>query len=229
MKNIFKVTATFLMAGICLSGVSASAHGTDDHGTDDHGDKMTQTFDYKNFDQINVGGVFEVDVSVGAAFAITISGSEKDMEDLDVYEKDGVLYLKTEKNNRSKKNNNREEVNVRVSLPSLSALKVSGVASGDITGVDADDFDLRVSGVAEVEIEGRCNSLKARVSGVGELDARNFKCKSADVALTGVGEMSVFASESVDVTASGVGSVDVYGKPKKVSKSKALFSEINIK
>lgn len=128
-----------------------------------------------------------------------------------------------------KKHNHSDGITATITLPSLQALRVSGVASGDIEGVDSEEFDLRVSGVAEVDISGTCGMLDAKVSGVGELDAKDLKCRDADVVLSGVGEMSVYASESIDVTASGVGSVNVYGNPKKVDKTKSFFTDISIK
>lgn len=220
---------TIFLAGTIVTasvyGVVANAHDNEASGP-----QITQSFDFKNFDDISIGGVYEVDIQAGTKYSISLSGKKAEMAHIDVYVKDGTLYLSHEKDNRKKKRKGHHDgVQATVTLPALNGLRVAGVASGDVSGVDADDFSLKVSGVAEVEIDGTCNSLSAKVSGVGELNAENFKCKNADVTLSGVGQMDVYASKSVDVTASGVGEVNVYGNPKEVSKSKAMFTQINMK
>ncbi len=221
-KSIFIGTALAL-ASVAAIGLTANAHDDKSHGAD-----VTETYDFEGFERIALGGVYKMNVTVGPDYSITLSGDSQLMDDVNVYLDGSELNLDT-KNNKKKRKQHNNGITADITLPKLSALSVAGVASGDITGVDADDFDLSVSGVAEVNIDGTCKSLKARVSGVGELDARDFKCSNADVSLSGVGEMSVYASSSVDVRASGVGEVVVYGKPEDVKKSKAMFTKITIK
>ena len=177
---------------------------------------------------ISVSGVYEVDVEVGKDYSITLTGPAYEMDNVKVENDDGMLKLGSKKKKWNKRGH-RDGIEATISLPALVEVKVSGVASGDITGVDAEDFELHVSGVAEVEIDGKCGKLQAHVSGVGELDARELKCEDADVHLSGVGEMSVYATDYADISASGVGEVDVYGDPEKVDKNKSLFTQINIK
>lgn len=227
MKFI-KTTATATLALTAMAGlygINAAAH---DHK--DNSESVSQTFDLQGFDEILVGGVFEVDVKVGPGHSVSMKGDPRMMERVEASVENGKLHLGLKKSRKKKKKHGHTDgIEVTVTLPALNALSISGVASGEIDGVDAGNFQLRVSGVAEVDIDGSCDTLDAKVSGVGELDAKDFKCKNADIKLSGVGEMSVYASESVDVSASGVGSVDVYGKPEKIEKSKSMFTEINIR
>ena len=220
----------YLFTGIAMltaaTVFTVGAHAHDD----DHSKTITQTFDFNDFDSVSIGGVYEVDIKVGPSYSISLTGNEDQMENVKVSTEDNTLYLgKKDKKYKKKKQHNHKGIIASITLPDLEALKVSGVASGDVENIDADDFDLSVSGVAEVNIDGSCNTLTARVSGVGELDAENLKCKDVDVTLSGVGEVSVYASKSVDVKASGVGNVQVYGNPDKVSKKKAMFTNVTIK
>ena len=120
-------------------------------------------------------------------------------------------------------------MHAKITLPSLKDLSVSGVADVNVLDLDADDITLSLAGVAELDISGSCVSLTGDVSGVGELDAKNFECKKANITMSGVGEVSVYASEEIDVTASGVGGVVVYGKPENVDTTKSLMSSIRFK
>ena len=220
-----KMTLALLAGSLLAVPVIAAAHPD---GDDDKRDKrqITETFDFEDFDAIAVSGVYELDVKVGGNYSITLKGAADEMDNVEVKQEGRELSLGSK---RKWRKGNRDGITATITLPDLRDVQVSGVASGDFTGIDADDFELHVSGVAEVDIDGKCNSLEAHVSGVGELDASELKCKNADVHLSGVGEVAVYASDYADISASGVGEVDVYGNPEKVDKSKSLFTEINIK
>lgn len=224
---------SILFTAIVMACGAAIVTGIAMAGPDDGGDTITKTYDYSDFDRVSVGGVYDLDVEVGKNYSITLRANARDMSFVKISSEDGTLYLGQKKRDKDgkkrKRYKNNDGITAVITLPELNALKVSGVANGDVSGVDADDFDMSVSGVADVEISGKCNTLTARVSGVGELDAKDFKCKNTKVSLSGVGDVSIYASESVDVKASGVGGVDVYGKPSKVTKKKAKLTNIDIK
>jgi len=221
MTYPLKTRIAALALGAALIPALALAHGKDDKT------HQKQTLDFENFEEISVSGVYDLDVTVGEAFSIKLSGHEREMDNLKVYEKNGTLHL-GKKNKRQKfKNSNGIEANI--TLPNLTGFRISGVAEGHITGIEADNFDIRVSGVGEVTLSGSCDHMTARVSGVGEIDAEDLECKDVHVAMSGVGEANIYASNSVDVSASGVGEVNVWGQPDEVSKSKGWMSSVNIK
>ena len=220
-----KLTLALLATSLLAVPVAVSAHPDhDDEKRDSR--KVTQSFDNEDFDAISVSGVYELDVRVGEDYSVTLSGPADEMDNVEIEQKGSELKLGSK---RKWRRGHREGITASITLPRLEDIAVSGVASGDFTGIDSDRLELHVSGVAEVDIEGRCDSLEAHVSGVGELDASDLECKNAEVHLSGVGEVSVHASDYADISASGVGEVDVYGNPEKVDKNKSLFTEINIK
>ena len=51
-----------------------------DDDEDDDGEKSSRTLDLRDFDKIDVRGVFELDVKVGPDFAIAISGEADDLD-----------------------------------------------------------------------------------------------------------------------------------------------------
>jgi hypothetical protein len=216
--------ALLLTASTLLTAPLAHAHDDADHGPQD-GD-VQQTHDLQDFDAIDVRGVYRLNVVVGDDYKVFTSGQPKETDRMKVYVKNGVLILDQDK--EKTKSKNRKGVWVDISLPSLNDIDITGVGTGDISGVDSDNFELDVSGVGELTITGRCGDLDTTMRGVGEINARGLECENADVNLKGVGEVTLFASESVDVSASGIGSVGVYGKPKKVEKSKGFLSGVTI-
>ena len=120
-------------------------------------------------------------------------------------------------------------MNAVITLPALNAINVSGVVEGVVAGVDADDFRIDMSGVGDLEIDGKCQTLNLKVSGVGDLDAEKFECRKVDVAMSGVGDATVFASEEIDARISGMGDLDVYGEPKTTHMDTGMFSDVTIR
>jgi len=186
--------------------------------------RSSMTLDLRDFDAIEIGGAYRLDVIVGEDFSIELSGPAAEMERVEATLKNGALVLGSRKRLRG----DAKGVKAVVTMPALNRLAVSGVADADISGVRAKDFKLDLSGVGEVIIAGSCDKLVARVSGVGEVDAQSFECRAVDVKVAGVGEARVYASESVAAEVSGMGGIVVYGSPKSVDKRGGFFSEIKV-
>ena len=190
---------------------------------------VSRKLDLAGFDAINIAGVYEIDVRVGSGYSVELSGPENEMNRVEVSVKNGALVLDQRKRQRGeKKLNHRDGVEAVVTMPSLTALKVSGVVDGQIEGVDADNFSVKISGVGDVRIDGECGNLEAKLSGVGDLDARGLECRVGDIRVSGVGSATVFTSDEVEARVSGMGDIDVYGSPEKVRKNKGMFADITV-
>ncbi len=196
---------------------------------DDDDEIVTRTLDLGGFDAITIAGVYELDVRVGPDFSVELSGPAYEMNRVETSVKNGALVLDQRKRIKGEKNrNNRDGIEAVITLPSLTALKISGVVDGRVSDVDADNFSINISGVGDLEVDGECGALDANLSGVGDLDARGLECATAEVKVSGVGSAVVFASDAVDAKVSGMGDIDVYGSPGKVSKNKSMFADITV-
>lgn len=204
-------------AALALTGWAAAA------------ESISKSYDLAGFDRIDVSGVYSIEVTVGGDFAVSLSGSPEEMDRAEVGVDNGVLSLgQTQWKRGEKGRRNDRGLEAKITMPSLNALEVSGVVEGEVVGIDADRFDLDLSGVGDVRLTGVCGRLDADVSGVGDLDAEELKCKTVAVDVSGVGSAVVFASEEVDAEVSGMGDIDVYGSPAKVTKSKNMFADVTI-
>jgi hypothetical protein len=217
--------ATAVVATVFFSPPTVLAHDSEDHGPRE-GD-VQKLHELIDFDKIDIRGIYRLKVTVGEEFRVFTSGAAKEVKDMKVYREGRALVL-DQKRKSKKLNGNNRGVWAEISLPALNVLDVSGVGTGDVTGVDAKVFEINVKGVGDLEITGRCGVLDAIMKGVGSIEAGDLKCEKADVALKGVGSVSLFASEAVDISAKGIGSVDVYGKPKTVDKSNGFLSGVTV-
>lgn len=207
-------------------GDAAAKIGDFHIGDRDKSADISKTYDLKDFDKIDVAGVYELHVNVGGDYAIEISGPQTQMDRVEVSVSNGELRL-DERQHETHWRNHRS-LTATITVPALSAVDISGVVDGEIKGVASDSFSSDISGVGHMEIDGTCGRLKADVSGVGELNAEDLKCKNVDVEVSGVGKASVYASEAVKASVNGMGEIRVSGSPAQVEKSGGLFSKIRV-
>ncbi len=213
-----------IMASLVALGVAGIAVADDD-------EIISETLDLTGFERIEISGVYDLDVNVGSEFSVVLSGPEYEMDLVEASVKDGVLSLDMRDRKRGEKRrwrNKRSGVDASITLPILRGLDVTGVVDGRIRNVNTDEFDVSISGVGDVDIEGECGVLNANLSGVGDLEAEHLECNKVIVKVSGVGDAEVYARDEVDARVSGMGDIDVFGSPEKISKKSSMFSDINV-
>ena len=230
MRIFFGIIIGLVLAvGIAFFAAKSAFGDLRDIGGRDKSKDVTQTLDLAGFDRIDIAGVFEVDVTVGGDFAVTVSGAPDQMDRLDATVENGVLKLDQDEIRFGKNRWRNQGMSAPISLPSLNGFDLAGVADGDVTGIDAEDFRVDIAGVGDLTLTGSCGRFDAQVSGVGDLNAKGLECREVDIDVSGVGSAAVFASESVDASVSGIGSVDIYGSPSKVEKTNSFIASINVR
>jgi len=221
-----KIFASSLSAALLLSAPMALAHEVD------KSDHVKEIHDLSGFTDIEVVGVYKLDVQVGGDFSVKTSGRLKDVEHMEIYVKNDTLVLGTDDKNKrwniGKKNDNHG-IRATITLPVLEAVEVAGIATGEISGIDSQRFEIEVAGISDLTFEGRCRKLEMEQAGLGKTDASDLECENVTVDLAGMGELKVYASESVDADAAGMGQIEIYGNPEDVRKSKTFMSSVKIK
>ncbi len=173
--------------------------------------------------------------------SITITGDEDALEDVHTRLRGDRLEIYN-KNHHQHKN----DVIITITLPDLKELSLSGVV--DIRTPDQvnyNDFSVEVSGVADIDLKvkskmfnldasgvlsgdiiGETTDLKIEISGVGKLDASEFKSENCEVEVSGVAKASVYAVEKLDASVSGMGRITYQGRPV-INKSSSGFGSIS--
>lgn len=219
----------FLAIGIAAGGAYMAFGDLSNVGERDKSNDITRTYDFTDFDKVEIGGVYEFDVTVGEDYSITISGAPEQMDRIDVSVVDGKLILDEARRENRRRKWKDQGLEATINLPALRALDVSGIVDGEITGIDAEEFDADFSGVGAIEISGTCGHFDADISGIGDFDASELRCQTADVDVSGIGDVDVYASEEIDISIGGIGDVDIHGSPSRVEKNGSLFSDISVK
>ena len=126
------------------------------------------------------------------------------------------------------------EVQVRVTVPMLRSVKLSGAGQVRSEGaLSAEDLELqlsgagrlalevkarrvetRLSGAGAVELSGTAAEMEIRLSGAGAVRADRLETRRVRIRASGAGECRVQAAETLEAEVSGAGSVRYRGNPR---------------
>jgi hypothetical protein len=195
---------------------------------------VTKKFKVANFNSIELGSAFEVHVHKGNVYAVSVTGREKDIDELEVSSSSGKLEIGYEAGWKWTWNNNRSKLVVNITLPRLNSgdfsgaskvdlqgftneeemsLVFSGASKGMIEGLHADKLKIELSGASDCKITGHTDYLKVEASGASHLKALDFFARNVDVDASGASSAQVHVQKSLKVDASGASHVKYKGSP----------------
>ncbi len=94
------------------------------------------------------------------------------------------------------------------------AFTISGSGSILVEKLTADDLRMQISGSGDLDISGAARHQDIRISGTGKMEGWALDSQTADVHISGSGDLMLKVSEKLDVSISGSGSVRYLGNPK---------------
>lgn len=190
--------------------------------------EATRTFDFRNFDELEMGNAFRVHVVSGPSFAVTATGEQNDLDDLNIFVQNGTL---TARYNNSWKN--RRRMDIDITMPDLASVDFSGAVNATIKGFDnlpsieielsgaskcdfegsgtTLDFDL--SGASQLVVNGQVKYLDGEVSGASQLSAFGMSAEESKLDVSGASNAKVWVTRRLDVKATGASSVLYRGNP----------------
>jgi hypothetical protein len=208
---------------LLLAAMPAAAFDFGGKGVKGSGKMETRELDLADIDALDLGGAFEVDVTFGDKQRVTVTIDDNLWDLLEAEVHGGEFELGWKKSVRP-----ADDCRAELVLRSLDELHVSGAGEIRIRGFRGGDFEFGLSGAADLEMDGEADKLKVRVSGAGDIDARDLKAKHVDITISGAGNADVYASESVEAHVSGVGDIDVWGAPERQKTKTSGLGSIKI-
>ncbi len=167
------------------------------------------------FTKINLSGVANITFEMGSSYSLVMEGETRLVENLSVESTDGTLYIKKIKNSSHNNNNNERAVEIRITAPYLEEYACQGVGNLELSGTQTDtDLALRISGVSNVNLKNfETRNLKVRCSGVGNVKWDRLKCKALDFQKSGVSNVNgkKLNCTSFVLNNSGVGDAHIDG------------------
>ena len=192
-----------------------------------------ETRNVGSFDEIKIGGAYDVFIKKGSSQEVILEGPEKLLEKTVTEVKDGVLKVHKEKNWGNSWSSGRQ-IKVYITYTDLKGLYSSG--SSDIvveSEVKADEFAVKcsgsgdmevplnvtsltasISGSGDIKLKGTTNDQSMNISGSGDIDASDLQAQKATLKITGSGSMKVHVTEYMEGRITGSGKIRYKGDPK---------------
>jgi hypothetical protein len=174
----------------------------------DDGERTSQTRDVADFARIDNRTSVDVRLHVGEPQRVRVRAGEKVIDDVRTEVRDGTLHVAFDHDGFG-----GSDVVVEASVPKLTGIEVSGSGDVDADGVDADAFEVRSDGSADIALVGTVGRLAVDLDGSGDADLAGLAAREARVAVGGSGDLDVRADERLEVDADGSGDVRYHGDP----------------
>jgi hypothetical protein len=189
-----------------------------------HADQQPRKLD--NFVGINVKGPINMQVDIGKAQSVMITGEKAFIDNVQTVVDGGVLRVSYDDKGPK---NIKGESKIVITVPALTSFRVQGAGQADLNGVSGERIDISFEGAGALHANGKVKLLRLKAQGVGEVNTKELKTERADVNFNGMGDVAVHASDTLNLVVRGMGSLSYYGHPKTVNKSVGGFGSINAK
>jgi hypothetical protein len=224
MRGNFPLSTALFLLAFSLP-LSASIFGTS-------GDGRVKTEERKtaSFGSIEMSGVGRLSVSEGKVFKVEVRLDANLLPHYETRVQGGVLRLGFE---RGFAVNHLTDLEVRVTLPDLEGISLSGTAdtvlvgpfsgaslaidisgTGSVTGsIDYDRLSVGISGTGKAALKGKAARLRLDISGAGSFEGRDLAASTAKVGLSGSAQVELRVADSLSVDSSGASRLRYWGNP----------------
>lgn len=172
------------------------------------GPRTTQTRNVADFTRIDNRDSVDVRLHAGEPQRVRVRAGEKVIDDVRTEVRDGTLQITFDHHGFG-----AGDVVVEASVPKLTGIEASGSGDIDADGIDADAFEVRSDGSADIALEGTAGRLAVDLDGSGDADLAGLAAREARVAVGGSGDADVRADKRLDVDVEGSGDVRYRGSP----------------
>lgn len=197
-----------------------------------NGNKVTKTRTVGEFDEVFVGGSFDVKLVSGKEGKITINMDSNLLQYLITEVRNDELVIKWEKGVNI---NYKDKILITVPFKDITVASLAGSGdlysedvikadrlkttlsgSGDINlKVDANTLKTGISGSGDIKLSGTANEVDAGISGSGDIHAYDLKTKEADLSISGSGGIKMSISDKLKARIAGSGDIYYKGNPAK--------------
>jgi hypothetical protein len=202
------VLLTALVAAGCSVDLGGDSGGDLGH-VNGSGTPATKTYDYTGFAGLSVNSAFDVTVTRGDAFAVSVTVDDNLVKHLRVELDGDTLRIGLEPHWSFSDTTLKAEV----TMPTLTAVEADGSSSVQASGfASGDALDLRVSGASSVTLKGaRAGDVSVDVSGAGRISG-DLEAQEIGGEASGAGDLALTGTATaLKLEASGAGKLELRG------------------
>jgi hypothetical protein len=213
--GVVLLPVAFMGAGVLFVACSEQRAGS--------GVAATETRELGPFSRISLNGEADVNVQVGAEQSVSLRADDNLIGDVQTRVQGGTLDISQPDNVDLDPDIG---INVKIAIPSLESIELSGAGDVRVTGVSGSTFRTVVSGAGNVTATGKVDRVEVEVTGAGDVVLSELVAGDANVEISGAGDVHVYASDSLSASVSGAGDIVYSGDPQQVEKDVSGVGEI---
>jgi Putative auto-transporter adhesin, head GIN domain len=196
----------FVLILLAVTGVGCKHHLHS--GVKGSGFRVVQPRQVQPFKSISSEGAFNVQVVCQKDLSLEIEGDDNVLDLIATDVSNNVLHLKN-----AKSYSVSEPIEIRISVPDLEGLSVSGAGKFEIKGMKNEKFEIDSDGAPQINVSGSTNVVDIDSNGAAKIDTHNLRAEKGIVDSKGVSDIEVDVRDQLDVTISGPSKVTYQGDP----------------
>lgn len=210
---VLATTAAVILA-VMVAALLANGGRSAGSGVQGSGIAATQTRAVASFSRLDLAGSNEVTVVVGPRQSVVVHADSNLISHVTTRVVAGTLVVADTGSFTT-----RTPMSVQVSVPSLTALNLSGSGQLSVTGIKAPQLTVTVSGSGMLSAAGTATRLDVALSGSGMAQLSQLTATEVHAVVAGSGLIQATATNSLDAAVPGTGAIVYYGDPPQVISS----------
>ncbi len=213
----------FVVVLACLAGLAVGllfqfdvlGGSSSSSSVEGSGVAATQARDVAPFNSVDLAGSNNVVLRVGGKQSVVVRGDDNLLDRVTTDVQRGTLVI----GKTSGSFTTNSPMRVVVSVPSLTALTLSGSGNIVVRGINTQDLAVLLSGSGTLTGSGSATTVDVTVMGSGSALLGRLVAEHVQAVVTGSGSIVVMATKSLDAAVPGFGSIVYAGNPPSVTKS----------
>lgn len=194
-----------LLSALCVSGCVVNMNGGF-NAVQGSGNMVTDIRDLPQFDSVLLEGSSNVVITIGDVQAVEVDADDNIVDVITTEVDQGRLVVSSSHNYST-----QNEVVVRITIPELKKIGISGSGDVTVTELASPEFEASVAGSGDIIVTGTAGTVTARVAGSGTIDLTQLHASDAVAKIAGSGDIYVCASASITAKIAGSGDVQYSG------------------
>jgi Putative auto-transporter adhesin, head GIN domain len=194
----------FLLGGLAVALLYESAvSGSSSSGVEGSGVAASETRDVDPFGSVELAGSNNVVIRVGEQQSVIVRADDNLLDRVTTQVQSGKLVI----GNAPGSFSTNSPMSVEVSVPTLSALTLSGSGNIVVGGIKAERLNVALPGSGTLTASGTTTRLGVTVSGAGMVQFDRLVATDVEAVVSGSGTVFVTATESLDASVPGEGTI----------------------
>lgn len=201
---------------------------------------ITDEYGLRDFDELEIRGVFDVHIKPGDEYAVELIGSESEKSKYKIFRSGETLVINYENKKKFKWNaemTDIDEIRINITMPHLEKIEAEGYGKVQFENFTMDNLDIDVrgpvkvrgemdarnvvinlTGKSEAELSGRATNLDAELQFASKLRAYNLEVQDAMVDANGASSAKVNVSGNLEMEEGLASDIDYRGNPNVIKK-----------